>query len=587
MRRPLQTATSNPVSGLRIGVRSFRLAVALGVVALCLLPAPQTALASHNQVALFQDDLALDNDPSGALMQMRELGVETVRVLVRWSLFAPDPTSRKEPNLNLSDPDAYPPTNWLTLDAIDRDAQADGIQVMFVPTAFAPLWAQGRNPGRYRAHNNNPYQAFEPSANAFGEFVTALGNRYSGTFTPAGSLTALPKVSTWELYNEPNFGEDLSPQAIDGSSVLWAPVMYRGLLDAGWSALNATGHGRDTILIGALAAHGQRIGVTRVFPQGLPGSYGETKPLSFILDLYCLGPNYKPYRGPAASVRHCPTTAAASRRFQAHNPALFRASGFSEHPYPANNAPTMPATKDPDEIDFSEIPRLYAALDRIQRAYGSRRRLPIWNTEYGYITNPPNYNKPSNTPAGSHYVSPTTAADYLNWAEYLSWRNPRIVSTMQYLLEDPNPRQGTPEYGGFASGLVFYRTVRDGIPKQTFYAYRMPLFLPRTLAQRGSGLEVWGAVRPAHYAQLDSGAPQYAQIQFSAGSTGTFQTLETVPITNAQGYFDVRLAFPSSGSIRVAYPVTDPAFGAADIAGYDANPLGLTFYSRTVQVTIG
>ena len=48
-----------------------------------------------------------------------------------------------------------------------------------------------------------------------------------------GDPNDLPRVSFWELWNEPNFGIDLAPQAINGSTVPAAPAMYRGLLDAG------------------------------------------------------------------------------------------------------------------------------------------------------------------------------------------------------------------------------------------------------------------------------------------------------------------------------------------------------------------
>ena len=105
----------------------------------------------------------------------------------------------------------------------------------------------------------------------------------------------------------------------------------------------------------------------------------------------------------------------------------------------------------------------------MQSAYGSHRRLSIYDTEYGYVTHPPN--------AGTGYLSPSTAAGYLNWTEYLTWRDPRIASTMQYLLYDPNPNPPTPDvfgHGGFATGLIFY----DRKLKPTFYAYRMPIFLP-------------------------------------------------------------------------------------------------------------
>ena len=86
---------------------------------------------------------------------MRHLGVQMLRVYVRWSSIAPAPNSHHRPNFNPADPGAYPAANWASLDAIVRGAADRGIKVMLVPTGFAPLWAQGPNPGRYeigRAH---------------------------------------------------------------------------------------------------------------------------------------------------------------------------------------------------------------------------------------------------------------------------------------------------------------------------------------------------------------------------------------------------------------------------------------------------
>ena len=213
------------------------------------------------------------------------------------------------------------------------------------------------------------------------------------------------------------------------------------------------------------------------------------------------------------------------------------------------------------------------------RVYHSGKRFPIWNTEYGYLTDPPNR---------SHgYVSPATAAFYDNWAEYISWRNPRIASTMQYLLYDPNPTVGTPEYGGFSSGLVFFQTVMGGGPKTTYYAYRLPIYLPRTTGRHGRKLEVWGAVRPAPYALLDTGQAQYAQIQWAPGSSNFWRTLQYVKITDPHGYFDTRVAFPAGGGqVRLSwtYPPTDFGLSSTLVTGY-TEPLGATS-SRTVQVTI-
>ena len=539
---------------------------------------------------MIQDDGSLLTNPAATLQEMRHLGAQMVRVSLRWSLIAPAPNSHRRPGFNASDPNAYPAANWGPFDAIVRDAAARGIQVMFVPTAFAPIWAQGPNPGRYGGRYDSRF-AWMPSTKEFGAFVHAAGVRYSGAFRPKGSLVPLPRVRVWELYNEPNFGQDLAPQAIAGSTVPAAPRMYRALAGAAWGALRATGHGRDVIVIGAISAHGAALRPSRMHPQGLPGTYGETKPLVFIRELYCLDSRYHQYRGRAAAARGCPTTAAGYRRFRAENPVLFNASGFSDHPYVLSTgvAPNRTASRDPNHAEFSQLAGFASTVDRIQRIYHSAKRFPIWNTEYGYITCPPNCHK--------RYVSPATAASCINLAEYLSWRNPRIASTSQYLLFDPNPSVGTPEYGGFASGLVFHASVPvvGGQPKPGYFAYRMPIYLPSATARRGRTLEVWGVVRPAPYASRDRAGPQYAQIQFAPRSSNSWRTLKTLKITDPHGYLDTRVAFPSSGSVRIAYtyPPLDTAL-ASDLVTHPTAPVAAsgpawpaqTITSRTVKVTI-
>jgi hypothetical protein len=107
---------------------------------------------------------------------MRHLGVGMVRVLVRWSSFAPDPHSKHMPQFDATDPNAYPAANWAGLDAAVLDAQAAGVQVMLDPTAFAPRWAQGQNPKRYGAKYDIRF-AFKPSAREYGQFVQAVAER--------------------------------------------------------------------------------------------------------------------------------------------------------------------------------------------------------------------------------------------------------------------------------------------------------------------------------------------------------------------------------------------------------------------------
>ncbi len=552
---PGRAREQRPLGETARAVLRCRSALALGTaVALVVLWTAQPALGSAQQLAMFEDDSQLQANPEKTLDTFRTLGVGIVRVYVNWSAIAPRPGSRRRPaGFDGANPGAYPAAGWAIYDRIDRAATARGIAVDFTLSGDPPLWADGRGAPAGAVHPQ-----WQPSASEYGRFVRAVATRYSGSYSPHGSAAPLPRVNFWAIWNEPNFGKDLAPQAINGSTILFSPIIYRSLLDQAWSALQATGHGRDTILIGSLAARGASAPPGPGAPEGFPGNFATTKPLQFIRALYCVDSQYRELRGPAAAARGCPTKTAASRRFRTAHPALFKASGFADHPYPLNLPPTKASSPDPDYTEFSELSRLGSVLDRVQRSYGSRTRLPIYVTEYGYITNPPNHS--------NHYVSPATAAYYMNWTEYLSWRNPRVATTMQYLLYDPNPSVGVPEFGGFASGLIPFR----GPPKPGYHAYALPLYMPVSTTRHGHSLEVWGCVRPAFYASHDTHAPQTVQVQFQRGSVGPFATVRAVTITNRRGYFDVKLAFSSSGAVRLAW----------------SHPPGTPAYSRVQRVTV-
>lgn len=512
---------------------------------------------------MFEDPVHMLTDPSATLFQLRSLGVGAVRMLVQWNLIAPDPAASAAPaGFQAGDPAAYPASNWAPYDAAVRAAQADGIELDFLLTGPAPLWAAA--PGA--PPSDTTPGAWEPSASAYGQFVQAVATRYSGIYKPPGAATALPRVHFWEIWNEPNWGPSLAPQVeIRPLRVVSAPE-YRGLLNSAWSALQRTGHGHDTILIGSLSPRG----TLRPPTSDLVAELDISGPLSFTRALYCVDSSFHPLRGPAASTVGCPTTDAGSHRFRVANPGLFEASGYAIHPYPIDLPPTQADASGPDSVQFSQIPHLTTALDKAQGAYGSDGRMQIYNTEFGYITHPPN--------AGTEYPSPSTAALWLNWAEYLTWRNPRLASTMQYQLYDPPPGPSAlfgP--GGFATGLLS----STGVPKATYYAYRMPIWLPHSSTQAGHSLTVWGCVRPAHFASLDKGgAPQFVQIQFRPGAQGTFETLRTVRITDIRGYFETPVKFPATGQVRLAwtYPSKD--------VGFPAPLQGRTVHSRLTSVTV-
>lgn len=548
-------------------IPGLRAVLTVLVVALSSLAVTGSARASTTLEAWMQDDPAVLSNPLSTLQAMRELGVDRVRLSVRWAEIAPDPNSTHRPTgFDGSDPASYPAMNWAPFDQVVQDAQQLGIGLDFDLLGGVPRWAEGR--GVPRSVLNTTW---EPSARDFGAFVRAVATRYSGSYNPTtdsldpGDPDDLPRVSFWSVWNEPDYGPSLAPQGRPGQlTVQHSPEMYRGLVDAAWSALHATGHADDTFLFGELA------------PRGKPywGVFSGMKPLVFLRDMYCLNDRYAKLRGRAARLRGCPATAAGSRRFRAANPALFEATGFSDHPYSRYFAPDREPDNDPDYTSLADIGQLERALDRVTRAYGSRTRFPIWNTEYGYITSPPKISPDPSSHPVEYYVSPAVAAAYLNQAEYMSYADPRLRSFAQYLLQDPLPRTKATDYGGFASGLLTY----SGADKATYYAWRMPLYLPDTTQSSGGSLLVWGCVRPAHFALLDvPGETETAQIQLQQTGSSGWTTIAEVPITNPNGYFETHVTFPGSGAVRVDWiePDDDPQL----------NP-GTEIDSRSVQITV-
>ena len=492
--------------------------------------------------SMFTSAAELTSSPGQAaatISVLKSLGVDRVHVPLYWGRLAPDPTSPHKPAFDASDPAAYPASGWAIYDDIVRDLKAAGIGIDMAIVGPPPRWAEGQG-----APHPATQTEWKPNAQDYGDFVRAVGSRYNGHYIPPGSSKPVPRVDFWSIWNEPDLGVWLAPEAIDHSTVEVAPHLYRDFVDQAWTALGATGHGHDTILIGELAPAGIRYGA------GV-GDFNSMPPLRFLRALYCVDSSYRPLTGQAAAARGCPATAAASAKFAADNPGLFHASGVAWHPYPQGLPPNKVTPGEPDYTELAAAPDLEGALDRMHRVYGSSTKFRLWSTEFGYQTTPPD--------PESGTVTPEKAAYYLNWAEYLTWLDPRQASYDQYLLYDP-------PNGIFATGLLS----PTGVPKPTLDAYRMPLFLPVTTGQKGQALDVWGCVRPAPDAARQTHKPQSVQIQFSSGGTAPFRTVQTVPLTNIHGYFEVRHAFPSSGNVRLSWKY----------------PHGPEAHSRTVVITL-
>lgn len=502
--------------------RSFLLLALVMAVALAT-SAP--GLASPRQDSVMQDDPHLvygtPQVVDHTLDVMKQLGVDRIRVSVFWSLVAPDPQSRTRPTFNAADPSDYPPGSWDRYDTLVRAAAARGIGVDLDVTSPVPLWAAGAT------ENPKRFTTYEPAAGEFRQFVQAVGTRYSGSYTPSGQSGPLPRVTHWEIWNEPNQVAWLSPQYING--VAFSPRLYRELLDGAWSGLADSGHGTDTILIGVTAPNGS--------PKRAAGS--PMAPLRFIRNLYCVNRRLHPLHGHRASNVGCPTTAAGRRRFASAHPGLFHATGYAHHPYSFIHKPNYRPPQH-DDVVLGDLPRLTRTLNHILRRYRARRHLALYLTEYGYQTKPPD---------PTQFITPRQQAKFSNEAEYLTARNKHVRALTHFLLYDDAPNTSLPKgsryyWSTFQTGLAFH----NGRKKPAFDAYATPIWIGRH--RHRHRFRVWGMLRAA-----PPGPVQTAHIQYRRARHGRFRTIRKVRVRSPKGYFSTAVRIRGHGQIRIAWRV--------------------------------
>jgi hypothetical protein len=443
------------------------LAAASVAVALSLL-ATTGASASRSQTTLFDlGGAALDISEEGRAKELDELqdfGVDTVRVIVAWRQIAPEPESPTKPNFDATDPSAYP-AQWDALDDLIVGARARGISVLLTPSGPTPDWASGGHDG-----------ITNPSAFDFQQFLQALGTRYSGNFTPPPPVEptdppsiALPRVDHWSVYNEPNLTLFLKPQLRHGKSV--AAKIYRNLFLGAQKGLAASGHANDTLLIGETSPG--------------PGRKG-TDPISFVRGVFCLNEDFKRKGG-------CPK---------------IDADGWAQHPYDPFDAPFEEGHH--NLINLATIDELTQALNKARAAGAVTKRLPIYVTEYGI----------ESVPDLKYGVSELRQAEYIGISEYLMYRNRRIRSFGQYLMQDD---VGNAQVN-FQTGLRF----SDGREKIAFDAFSIALVAQRPDAKRKK-VTIWGHVRP-------KGGPYSVTVKANGS------TIRTIG-TNPAGYFQFRTTF--------------------------------------------
>jgi hypothetical protein len=462
-----------------------------------------SASAATSMESIFQDDAVLLNSgpdsTNAGLDEMGALGVTTIHSLVVWAQVAPDRQATKRPKGFVgTDPADYPDANWEKYDRLVRASTARGFSLILTVTTPGPAWA-----GSCTTPSQRQVCVIRPKVKEFSRFVKALGTRYSGTYTPEGESTPLPKVSRWSFINEGNLGAWLQPQfeQIDGNRVATGAKLYRELNVGATDTLRKVrGHAADRVYIGETAPVGG---------SGSSLSAGKNGPRSFLRTVFCL--------------RNDGTAMVDSRVGCTKSFARLKVDGVAHHPYTLGAGAPPFARTGVNDITIGYLSRLTQVLSQAakRKRITSAAANSIYFTEFGYQTNPPDDN---------FGVSWAKQAEYINQADYISFRLKQVKGVSQYELYDDIAK------ASFNTGLYTCRfsdscgTTRK---KPAYAAYRLPLYIVAAPTKTNSSrIRIFGWVRPAR-------TKQRVELHLITGSGDKRRDrLVTTLTTNSSGIFE-------------------------------------------------
>jgi len=359
-------------------VRRAAAAFAAGIAALAVGLSAFSASAaspSHLSIGIYDEGVTLYGKPTAVFPVFKSLHAQVIRLNLHWIMVA------KRRPVNALDPNdsAY---DWTLYDRTVRFASKYGLRILF-SIIDTPGWANG-GAGKNHAPTN-------PAD--LRNFALAAATRYGGDWMSTDGVR-LPAVKLWAAWNEPNNPVFLQPQYryVRGKWVIQSAIDYARICEAVYDGVHAARVSGDKVGCGLTAPRGNNN----------PGqARGSVAPLTFLKAVH------------AAGLKH----------FDA----------WAHHPYYVSPSET-PSAK-PNSSTAVTLGNIQTLIDQVTKFYG---RKPIWITEYGYQTNPPD---------SFFGVSWAKQASYLTQAFAIARKNPRITLMLWFLLHDE------PNLAGWQSGL--------------------------------------------------------------------------------------------------------------------------------------
>lgn len=229
--------------------RRYLAAIAAAAIACGVMPAAASA-----KLKLGITSVALQNrSPALFYGNVKALKMGIIRTQINWANIAKrKPAHAEDPN----DP-AY---NWKQLDKLVTDGAewattAEGTVIYNV--WGTPRWA--------RQYKRNVHYVPVPDTKKFREFMRALAERYNGAFVPTGATVPLPRITHWEIWNEPNNALGLAkPGGKGGKGTSAGAKAYITILSTAYNAIHnedPTGEPKAVVIGGAV---GGRTGIDHV-----------------------------------------------------------------------------------------------------------------------------------------------------------------------------------------------------------------------------------------------------------------------------------------------------------------------------------
>jgi hypothetical protein len=391
-----------------------------------------------------QDDALLLHRPESqvrrTMRQIAEIGFDRVRITAGWSALAPAPGKRRRPDFDAEDSREYPHAGFERLDRAVHAANDTGLKVQIDLAFWAPRWAVAKG-SRQKSR-----QRYIPDPDEFARFATAVARRYGS------------RVRLYTTWNEPNHASFLAPQWKGLRP--YSPHVYRAMHEAAYAALKKASPA-NRVLVGGLSSFGSE-----------DAGRGNVPPLEFLRTMACVDAAMQPLAVPECA-----------------GAGPLHADGLAWHPYTLDTAPaaTMP---NPDDAGMGDLPRITSLVKALHDAGRIDAEWPLYLTEYGYETRPPDpYAR----------FSPDQQARYLGWATFLAQRDPHTRMFAQFLLRDIDagesgfPKGSRRRWRDWQTGLLY----ADGTPKPAAQAFKIPLHAQYAIGGDGQpALMLYGGVRP-------------------------------------------------------------------------------------------